>query len=120
MATIRNFEELSTWQKARELAGYIYDITRKSKFSRDFGVYNQIRETSGVMPNTAEGFEAGYDAGFIRFRKMARRSAAEVQSEPYLPLDAGFTTTEELRKADDIEVDAKKLINGMISYLNKK
>ena len=51
---------------------------------------------------------------------MARRSAGEVQSELYLALDAGFITTDELKKAYDIAVEAKKLINGMISYLNKK
>jgi four helix bundle protein len=51
---------------------------------------------------------------------MARRSAGEVQSELYLALDAGHITAEELKKAYDLTVDVKKLINGMISYLNKK
>lgn len=49
MATIKKFEELNAWQKARELAGYIYDLTRKPKFSRDFGLCNQIREASGPV-----------------------------------------------------------------------
>jgi hypothetical protein len=29
MATIRNFEDLKAWQKAREVAGYVYELTRK-------------------------------------------------------------------------------------------
>lgn len=121
MATIKNFEDLNAWQKARELASCIYDLTRKPKFSRDFGLCNQIREASGsVMHNTAEGFEAGYDAEFVRFLKIARRSAGEVQSELYLALDAGYITDDELKKAYNFAVDAKKLINGMISYLTKK
>jgi hypothetical protein len=29
MATIRNFEDLKAWKKAREVAGYVYELTRK-------------------------------------------------------------------------------------------
>ncbi len=120
MTTIKNFEDLNAWQKARELAGYVYSLTRKEKFSRDFGLRNQIQEAAGsVMHNIAEGFESGYDPEFARFLKMARRSAAEVQSELYLALDAEYITQEELKKAYELAVDAKKLINGMISYLSK-
>lgn len=54
-----------------------------------------------------------------RFLKMARRSAGEVQSKLYLALDADFITQEELKKAYDLTTDAKKLINGMISYLRR-
>lgn len=120
MTTIKNFEDLNAWQKARELAGYVYSLTRKEKFSRDFGLRNQIQEAAGsVMHNVAEGFEAGYDPEFVRFLKMARRSAGEVQSELYLALDVDYITQEELERAYELAVDTKKLINGMISYLNK-
>ena len=121
ITTIKNFEDLNAWQKARELAGYVYSLTRKEKFSRDFGLRNQIQEAAGsVMHNIAEGFESGYDPEFARFLKMARRSAGEVQSELYLALDVDYITQEELKRAYELAIDAKKLINGMISYLNKK
>jgi four helix bundle protein len=121
MPTIKNFEELDSWKKARELAGYVYVLTRKEKFSRDFGLSNQIQSAAGsVMHNIAEGFEAGYDAEFIRFLKMARRSAGEVQSELYLALDALYITEDELEKACNLAVESKKLINGLITYLAKR
>ena len=72
-----------------------------------------------AQPCIAEGFESGYDPEFVRFLKMARRSAGEVQSELYLALDADFITQEELKIAYDLAIDVKKLINGMISYLSK-
>jgi four helix bundle protein len=57
------------------LVGFVYDLTRKDKFSRDFGLAHQIQDAAGsVIHNIAEGFEAGYDAEFVRFLKMARRS----------------------------------------------
>jgi four helix bundle protein len=120
VTAIKNFEDLKAWQKGRELAGFVYSLTRKQNFSRDFGLSGQIREAAGsVMHNIAEGFESGYDPEFARFLKMARRSAGEVQSELYLALDAGYVTEDELSKAYVLTMDVKKLINGMISYLNK-
>jgi len=121
MPTIKNFEDLDSWKKARELAGYVYALTRKEKFSRDFGLSNQIQRAAGsAMHNIAEGFEAGYDAEFIRFLKMARRSAAEVQSELYLALDALYITEDELKKGYNLATESKKLINGLITYLAKR
>lgn len=81
MTRIRNFEDLQAWQKARELAGEIYGMTRKDSLSRDFGLSDQIRRAAGsVMHNIAEGFDSGSDAEFRRFLRIARRSASEVQS----------------------------------------
>ncbi|MBL8100444.1 MAG: four helix bundle protein [Anaerolineales bacterium] len=120
MTTLKNFEELESWKKARELAGYIYALTRKEKFSRDFGLRDQIQRAAGsIMHNIAEGFEAGYNAEFVRFLKMARRSAGEVQSELYLALDADYINEDELKKAYELTIEIKKLINGLITYLNK-
>jgi len=121
VSTIKNFEDLDSWKKARELAGYIYALTRKEKFSRDFGLSNQIQRAAGsAMHNIAEGFEAGYDAEFIRFLKMARRSAGEVQSELYLALDALYITEDELKQGYNLATESKKLINGLITYLAKR
>ena len=118
MGTVKNFEDLQAWQKARELAGFVYELTRKDGFSRDWNLVNQIRDAAGsVMHNIAEGFETGYDPEFARFLKMARRSAAEVQSELYLALDAKFIMNEELKKGYDLAVDVKKLINALLKYL---
>ena len=72
MTTIKNFEELTSWQKARELAGYVYGLTRQDKFSRDYGLRDQIQRAAGsLMHNIAEGFESGSDPEFVRFLKIA-------------------------------------------------
>ena len=120
MTNIKNFEELIAWQKARELAGYVYVLTRQDKFSRDFGLRDQIqRAASSGMHNIAEGFESGSDPEFVRFLKMARRSAGEVQSQLYLALDVGYITEDERKKAYILATEVKKLINGMMTYLRK-
>ena len=120
MTNIKNFEELIAWQKSRELAGYVYELTRKDKFSRDFGLRDQIqRAASSVMHNIAEGFESGSDPEFVRFLKIARRSAGEVQSQLYLALDVDYITENERQKAYILAREVKKLINGMMTYLRK-
>ena len=56
MTTIKNFEDLIAWQKARELTGNVYELARQDKFSRDFGLRDQIqRAASSVMHNIAKG-----------------------------------------------------------------
>lgn len=42
MATVRDFEDLAIFQKARELSKRVYDITKKEDFKRDFRFVAQI------------------------------------------------------------------------------
>jgi four helix bundle protein len=71
------------------------------------------------MHNIAEGFESGSDPEFVRFLKMARRSAGEVQSQLYLALDIGYIADDERQKAHILATEVKRLINGMMTYLRK-
>jgi len=120
MAKIERFEDLQSWQKARQLANMVYELTRRPAFAKDFQLRDQIRDAAGsVMHNIAEGFDAGTRAEFVRFLKMARRSASEVQSELYLALDQKYITPEQLKSTYDLATEAKRLINGMIAYLRK-
>jgi four helix bundle protein len=120
MMKIERFEDLQAWQKARALANLIYDLTEQATFARDFQLRDQIRRAaSSVMHNIAEGFDSGSDPEFVRFLKMARRSASETQSELYLALDRRYITPDEMRRAYDLASEVKKLINGLIAYLHK-
>jgi len=121
MPMIKRFEDLQSWQKARQLANVIYDLTDKPRFAKDFQLRDQIRDAAGsVMHNIAEGFDAGTRAEFIRFLKISRRSASEVQSELYLALDRKYITQDDLTHAYDLATESKRLINGMITYLRRK
>ncbi len=120
MAKIARFEDLQSWQKARELTNLIYDLSGCTKFARDLRLSGQIQDAAGsIMHNIAEGFDAGTNAEFVRFLKIARQSASEVQSELYLALDRKYVSPEELATAYALATDAKRLINGMIAYLRK-
>ncbi|MCA9929884.1 MAG: four helix bundle protein [Anaerolineales bacterium] len=119
MGKIKRFEDLNSWQKARQLTNVIYDFSGEGKSAKDFELRNQIRSAAGsAMHNIAEGFDAGTDAEFGRFLKMARRSASEVQSQLYLALDRRYITETQRQTAYNLATEVKRLINGLLSYLN--
>lgn len=120
MAKIERFEDLQSWQKARQLTNLVYDLTGHPLFAKDFRLSGQIQDAAGsVMHNIAEGFDAGTNPEFIRFLKISRRSASEVQSELYLALDRKYITQDELTSAYNLATETKRLINGLIGYLRK-
>ncbi len=120
MAKIQRFEDLQAWHKARQLANAIYDLDNP-KFAKDQQLRGQIRgAAASVMHNIAEGFDSGSGREFIRFLKMSRRSASEVQSELHLAMDRQYITSGEFGCAYDLATEAKRLINGMIKYLRKR
>ena len=120
MAKIERFEDLQSWQKARKLANQIHELSEHPSFAKDFRLRSQIEDAAGsVMHNIAEGFDAGFNLEFIRFLKISRRSASEVQSELYLALDRKYITERELQSAYNLATETKRLINGMIAYLRK-
>ncbi|MEO5886289.1 MAG: four helix bundle protein [Anaerolineales bacterium] len=120
MAKLERFEDLQSWQKGRQLANQIYELTLHVGFSRDFRLRDQINDAAGSeMHNITEGFDAGSHPEFILFFKMSRRSASEVQSELYLALDRKYINTDDLNTVYSLATETKRLINGMIAYLRK-
>jgi four helix bundle protein len=120
MTTIRRFEDLECWQKARRLANAIYDLTEEPRFAKDYKLRDQIQSAAGsVMHNIAEDFDSGSNPEFIRFLKFSRRSASEIQSELYLALDRKYITEAQKDAASALANEAKQLINAFITYLRK-
>ncbi len=66
MATIRSFEDIDAWKKARELVHQIYSVTRVGNFAKDFVLRDQIRRAGiSIMANVAEGYERDGNQEFI-------------------------------------------------------
>ena len=120
MSAIKNFEDLECWKLARELCKKIYQYTYKSKFSRDFCLTNQIRNSSGsVMDNIAEGFSRGGNKEFIQFLSISRGSVGEVKSQLYRAIDQKYITYEEFNIVRELSVQTGKSITGFMNYLKR-
>lgn len=118
---IERFEDIDGWKKSRELTRIVYGFVRRSEFSKDFGLRDQITRASvSIMNNVAEGFDGGSDAEFIRFLGYAQRSSTEVQSCLYVALDNAYIDESDFKLAYSVASEAKRLIGGFIKYLKSK
>ena len=120
MATIRQFEDVQAWQRARELARAIYGCTRSGTFAKDYQLRDQIRRAAtSVMANIAEGFERSGTGEFIQFLAMAKGSTAEVESHLYIALDEAYITPDQFRRLRLLATSTKGLIAGFMHYLRQ-
>jgi len=115
MATIKRFEDLYSWQKARALATYIYKLTKKPEFYRDRGLTNQIQRSAvSVMANQAEGFSRGTKQELINYFYIAKASAGEVQSHLYIARDLQYIDISEFRNAYNLAESSQRLIESFV------
>ena len=113
---IERFEDIEAWKLARELTRKVYSLTKKPKFSHDFGLKGQIQDAAGSsMHNIAEGFDSETTPEFIRFLRYAKRSCTEVQSELYVALDQQYTTDAEFQDVYDQAGRTRAAIRGFIN-----
>ncbi|HET7142994.1 MAG TPA: four helix bundle protein [Anaerolineales bacterium] len=121
MAMIQRFEDIQAWQEARILVKMIYQLTKEEKFSKDYGMRDQIRRASvSVMNNIAEGFDCESKVEFARFLGIARHSAVEVQSLLYAASDVDYINQTEFDLYYEQARKTKALIGGFKRSLTKK
>ena len=120
MATIKRFEDLISWKKARELVRTIYSLTKNKAFSKDFSLKDQIQRSAvSTMANQAEGFTRGTKIELINYFFIAKASAGETQSHLYVALDQGYITENEFKKAYKLAEEVQKLIQSFIDKVKK-
>ncbi len=111
---VRYFEDLEVWKEARRLTQQVYQAAENGRFSKDFGLRDQIRRAAvSVMSNIAEGFERGGNQEFMQFLYIAKGSCGEVRSQLYVALDQEYVG----RELFDQMVNSLKRLSGMISNL---
>ncbi|WP_299014771.1 four helix bundle protein [uncultured Polaribacter sp.] len=120
MAKFNSFEEIISWQKARELNVEIYKVTNSNDlFAKDFGLRDQIRRASvSISSNIAEGFERQTTKEFIRFLYIAKASAGEVRSQLYLAFDINYISENEFNNLRLKINEVSKLISGLLKHLH--
>jgi four helix bundle protein len=118
MATIKSFEDIESWKKAREVCKILGKIIDEGKFRRSYRLIHQIEGSSGsVMDNIAEGFERGTRAEFIQFLGYAKGSCGELRSQLYRAVDRSFLTEHEFTVLKTLVLNTSGLIQNFITYL---
>lgn len=117
MATVKDFEKLAIFQKARELSKKIYPITNREGLKSDYRFVQQIRAAAGsIMDNIAEGFERTGNKEFLNFLYIAKGSCGEVRSQLIRANDVGYLTSEEY---EELYTECRKLSAGIMNFIKE-
>jgi len=109
-----DFQELKVWQRAKELAVFIYKLTGRGAFAKDYGLKDQIRRATVSIPsNIAEGDELGSNRQSVKFFYISKDSSAGLLTQAIIAHEIGYL---EKQHFDHIR-DECYSISGMLGKL---
>jgi four helix bundle protein len=121
VTAVQRFEDLVAWQKARLLAKEIYLISSSAPISKDFGYRDQFtRAAISIMNNIAEGFGRRGDKEFAYYLKIAKGSAAEVQSMLYVGYDIQYVEQAKFESLLALARETAAVVSGLLDYVSGK
>ncbi|HEU19715.1 MAG TPA: four helix bundle protein [Deltaproteobacteria bacterium] len=119
--TGKGFRSLKVWQKGKELAIAIYNMTGKGKFTKDYGLRDQLRRAAVSIPsNIAEGDELNTDKQAIRYFYMAKGSSAEVLTQAMIALEIGYFDDDTYREIESRCIEISKMLAILIAARSKE
>lgn len=117
----QNFEDLGVWKKARELKNEISELVKIFPADERFRLTDQIiRSARSVNTQISEGHGRRTWPDRLRFSVIARGSLSETLNHLIDAFDEKFITGEQLNYFRIKISEVEKLLNGYISYLEKK
>jgi four helix bundle protein len=115
------FRKLKVWNRSVEYVTFVYQITAKFPREERYGLIDQIRRAAvSITLNIAEGSGAGTDLEYIRFLRMAQRSAYEVIAAFEISINLKMGNNSDLRKAIEEADELSAMIGGLIKSLRLK
>ena len=85
---LRNYRDLTAWQKACQVCLDVYRISRKLPASEKYGLPSQMRRAAVSVPsNIAEGYSRSSTGDYIRGLRIAYASNSELETQVMLARD---------------------------------
>jgi four helix bundle protein len=114
---VGNFRDLQVWQKSKDMAVKIYNITNKNEFKKDYSLKDQIRRAAiSIASNIAEGDERFSNKESIRFLYIANGSAAEVITQLTIAHEIGYINNDIFNNLIEELEQISKMIKNLIKY----
>ena len=109
------FKSLIVWEKARDLAVDVYQVTGLGRFKQDYGLTDQMRRSAVSVPsNISEGNERDTDKEAIRFFYIAKGSLAELRTQQDIANRINYLDEEKFRNLDEKAVIIGKMLGSLI------
>ena len=120
MATWKSFEDIETWQLAREFCKDVYRIIQYEGIKNDYRLKDQINGSSGsIMDNIAEGYERNGNKEFVQFLSIAKASAGESRSQLYRIYDRNYISENEFNELKQKALNISGKTQNLMTYLKK-
>jgi four helix bundle protein len=101
-----------------DLCTEIYRLTNTEKFSKDFGLKDQIRRASVSVPsNISEGYERDGKNQFLYFLAIAKGSCGEVRTQLRIAFNLDYLSEIEYNILNEKCAATSKQLAGFIKYL---
>ncbi len=115
---MRNFQELSIWQRSHSLTLKIYSITKEFPKNELFGLTSQMRRSSASIPtNIAEGCGRSSNPEMKRFLIIATGSSSELEYQLILSKDLKYLSETSYNELLSELIEIRKMIYAFIKNL---
>ena len=120
MAEYYTFENLECWRQAKDLALDVHRFSATGSLNGDEVMSDQLRQSAlRIMSRIAEGKARGSGNEFIYYLKLAKASAAALQSSLILSRDMGYLGEGDFLDFQDRANRVSALVGGLINAIKK-
>ena len=115
------FKDLQVWQSSMDLVEEVYKLTKLLPKEETFGLSLQLRRAVVSVPsNIAEGNSRHSTKEYINFLSIARGSNSEVITQLLICKRLGYFNAEQVKVAEALSDEIRKMLNAMIAKLQNK
>jgi four helix bundle protein len=118
---IRNYRDLTVWQRGMEIALHVYQVTKDFPADERFGLTSQLRRAAASVPaNIAEGHARSSTKDYLRFVAIAIGSLAETATFIELAGRLGYGNKDELRKIFEMTNEERRMLRALQKSLRRR
>lgn len=111
MGTIKTFRDIIAWQKAHQLALFVYKITAKFPRFEEYGLGNQMRRAAVSVPsNIAEGFSRNSLKDTSHFYNISEGSLEELKYQILLSKDLEYLSDKTYEEISSLSDEVGRLL----------
>ncbi|MBU6500835.1 MAG: four helix bundle protein [Patescibacteria group bacterium] len=114
MSKTKSFKDLIVWQKARDLAVIVYELTEKFPRSELYGLTSQMRRAAiSISSNIAESYHRFHSKEKNQFLAIAFGSGSELESQ--MEISKVLFPHLNYKGAGELLGDVMKILNNFLS-----
>lgn len=111
---MRNFRNLSVWEKSHKLTLDVYKSTATFPKEEKYGLTSQMRRSASSVPsNIAEGCGRSTQAQLAYFLDIALGSSSELEYQILLAKDLSFISEQIFKEQTNQIIEIKRMLTSL-------